>query len=75
MVLTGWDTATLRRQPARVIRALFHRVFAAQVWHPEITALAHRKLPHNASLDDRIAKGSAVEMLAWAEAYLFPADA
>lgn len=79
--VTGWTTAQLRAEPARVIRAHFARIFAALIWSPELataaaTPVADRKA--YGSLDDwsraRAGKRQAIEAMATVTAALWPED-
>jgi hypothetical protein len=79
MRVTGWTAATLRAQPARVIRAHFARIFAGLVWSPELaTAVRAPAAPRGAFsdiaayVDARKAKGAAVEALKTLERALWP---
>jgi hypothetical protein len=49
MRVTGWDTATLRRQPARVIRAHFLRIFVGLAWNPALAEAAAGPPPARSS--------------------------
>lgn len=40
MRVTGWTTAELRRQPARVVRAHFARIFVGLAWSPALAEAA-----------------------------------
>jgi hypothetical protein len=74
MVLTGWDSEQLARQPAPVVRRLMHRVFVRSAWDPNEVAAIRAPIDQHASFADRIAKMDARESLARVEAELFPAD-
>lgn len=81
MRATGWDTATLRRQPARVVRAHFARIFVGLAWSPELAEAAAGPAPprgNYGSLADyaaaRQAKGRAIEAQRAIERALWPED-
>lgn len=74
IVLTGWDSQQLARQPAPVVRALMWRVFASAAWEPGLAAAAYAPLPPGAPFDERMAKSDAQDALAATEAVLFGAD-
>ena len=79
MRVTGWDTATLRRQPARVVRAHFARIFAGLIWSPELAQAATGPPPPRTafgSLADyaeaRRGKAATVEAIAAMRSLLWP---
>lgn len=59
MLATGWTADEMRRAPARVVRALMWRIFAAGVWSDDLAQLSRQPVAH------RSAFGSAT---AWADA-------
>jgi hypothetical protein len=71
LVLTGREARTF---PPDIVRRLFWRVYARQVWDPALPALANVTLPVDASLETRVAKGEAVSSLAAIQSVLFPED-
>jgi len=78
---TGWTTAELRAEPARVVRAHFARIFAGLVWDPALAEAARSSGPSRASygsLGDyanaRAAQGRAVSALDTLTAALWPED-
>lgn len=79
--VTGWTTAELRAEPARVIRAHFARIFAGLVWSPELAAAASAPVPDRAAFGNisdwaaaRAAKRSAGDALDTLTAALWPED-
>ena len=52
MRVTGWTAATLRAQPARVIRAHFARIFAGLVWSPELAQAARTPMAPRGAFAD-----------------------
>jgi hypothetical protein len=71
LVLTGREARTL---PPAVVRGLFWRIYAQQLWTPELLKSANERLPANASIPDRAAKGEAVTRLKAVIETLFPED-
>jgi len=72
MLATGWDRAQLGRQPARVVRQLCWRLFAARTWSPELVAVARGPVPpitDTPARDRRAAAGAALLAL---QQVLFP---
>jgi hypothetical protein len=81
MRVTGWDTATLGRQPARVVRAHFLRIFAGLVWSPALAEAAAGPPPSRGNFGNigdyalaRQAKGKAIEAQRAIERALWPED-
>jgi len=81
MRVTGWTAATLRAQPARVIRAHFARIFAGLVWSPELAQAARTPMAPRGAFADiaayaaaRTGKAGAVEALKTLERALWPED-
>jgi hypothetical protein len=81
MLATGWTADTLARQPAPVVRAMCHRLFAERVWNPEAMAAARSPAPDRkafASLTAwaaaRAAKRTAIEYAELVETVLWPED-
>jgi hypothetical protein len=79
--VTGWTTAEMRAEPARVIRAHFARIFAGLVWSPDLARAASAgAAPRSSygSLADyaaaRKAQAEAASALAQLEAALWPED-
>jgi len=79
MRVTGWTAATLRAQPARVIRAHFARIFAGLIWSPALAEAARAPVAPRGAFADlaayadaRKAKGAAVEALKTLERALWP---
>jgi hypothetical protein len=81
MRVTGWTAATLRAQPARVIRAHFARIFADLVWSPELARAARSPAPDRSAYANigeyakaRAAKSAAMDGLKTLEQALWPED-
>ena len=79
MRITGWTAATLRAQPARVIRAHFVRIFAGLAWSPALAEAAAGPPPSRGSFGSladyanaRQAKGAAIAALRELERTLWP---
>jgi hypothetical protein len=79
MRITGWTVPELRRQPARVVRAHFARIFAERVWNPQLAEAARSMPPSRSSYPDlasygkaRMAQMKAAEALAAIERALWP---
>lgn len=79
--VTGWTTAQLRAEPARVIRAHFARIFAGLIWNPRLAEAARSAAPSRAaygSLADyaqaRAARSQASQALDMVTAALWPED-
>jgi hypothetical protein len=79
--VTGWTTAQLRAEPARVVRAHFARIFAGLVWSPELAEAARSAGPPRASFGSlgdyanaRAAKGQAIAAFDTLTAALWPED-
>ena len=78
--VTGWTTAELRAEPARVVRAHFARIFAGLVWDPALAEAARTPVSRASfgSLGDyanaRAAQGRAVNAMDTLTAALWPED-
>jgi len=79
MRITGWTAATLRAQPARVIRAHFARIFVGLAWSPTLAEAAAGPPPSRGSFGSladyakaRQAKGAAIAALRELERTLWP---
>jgi hypothetical protein len=64
MLRTGWDWATLRRQPAPVVEGLIWRLWAEHVWRPDLVELAAAPPPPISDLAARLARADALDYLA-----------
>lgn len=77
---TGWTTAEIRAQPARLVRALAWRSFARQVWSPELATAAVTPVPRESFgtaqqwLDAVAHRDRAADALHVVEAALWPED-
>ncbi len=58
---TGWERATLRRQPASFVRALIWRLYAARRWDPQRAEAARTTIPLSA--DPAFAKARTTQVL------------
>jgi len=81
MRITGWDTDTLRRQPARVVRAHFARIFVGLIWNPELAASVAGPGPTRGGYADlgdyataRAQRGRQVTAMAAISELLWPED-
>lgn len=79
MRVTGWTAATLRAQPARLIRAHFVRIFVGLVWSPELAEAAMTPAAPREAFGDlgdwgkaRVAQGKAVEAFTALQRALWP---
>lgn len=77
---TGWTAATLRAQPAGLVRALAWRIFAARAWSPGIAEAARRPVTRSlfAGTEQWVeavrAREAAADALRAIEAALWPED-
>ena len=69
MRVTGWTSAQLRAEPARVIRAHFARIFAGLIWSPDLIRAASGPAPTRGSY------GSLADYAAARRGYAMAVDA
>ena len=80
MLATGWTAATLRAQPARLVRALAWRLFVAKAWSPELARAANAEVVREpgasaqAWLDAIAHRDRAKAVLTEVEAVLWPEE-
>jgi hypothetical protein len=76
---TGWTADELRAAPARLVRALSWRMFAARQWNAEVAAMAQQPVTHRSNFgstaqwaDAQRARTSAIKWVEDLSAILWP---
>lgn len=70
-MLTGREARTF---PPDVVRRLFWRIYATNLWDRDLVSVARTALPDDSPLQAKLARGEAAKALTAIEAELFPGD-